>query len=250
MEGFIKLHRQISEHEFWLGERFTKGQAWIDLLLLANHKDGSFWIRGIEILVKRGEVARSMQTLAERWKWNRKTVGTFVMALNKRKMVVSRTDNKTTIILICNYEKYQQQKVSGTGQQSIHQNGQQSNTKTDTYNKKKNIKNEKEDTTNVVQPSAEREQYGNQEVNDLLEVLKSQIGIEDFKESRRMQRFQAYNILRLGKKIGKESFAARLGGILSDPFKFKNANSLTYLYKELKAFNVTAAESGKNFVSF
>lgn len=84
--------------------------------------------------------------------------------------------------------------------------------------------------------------YGNKEINDLLEVLKQRIGVEDFKESKAQQRNHAYNILRLGKKIGKENFTVRLDSILSDDFKFKNSNSLRYLYRELKAYNPAAAQ--------
>ena len=45
------------DSDFWLSEKFTKGQAWIDLIGLATHKDKSIWIRGIEIKLKRGQLA-------------------------------------------------------------------------------------------------------------------------------------------------------------------------------------------------
>ena len=39
MSGWIKIHRDILYHEIWSDKPFSKGQAWIDLILLANHSD-------------------------------------------------------------------------------------------------------------------------------------------------------------------------------------------------------------------
>ena len=73
MEGWIKLHRQIQENEFWSSERFTKSQAWIDLLLLARHDPGLVTIRGIDIRLKPGQLCWSQVSLGKQWRWNRKT---------------------------------------------------------------------------------------------------------------------------------------------------------------------------------
>ena len=67
MEGFVTIHRQIEENELWLMEPFTRGQAWVDLILLANFKESSFMIRGNLVVVKRGQLAWSEKKLAERW---------------------------------------------------------------------------------------------------------------------------------------------------------------------------------------
>ncbi|MCP4760771.1 MAG: hypothetical protein GY870_03250, partial [archaeon] len=49
MEGWVKIHRQICENPLWTAEKFSKGQAWTDLFLLANHKKGFIMVRGIKI---------------------------------------------------------------------------------------------------------------------------------------------------------------------------------------------------------
>ena len=41
--GWIKVSRTIQEHWVWDEKPFSKGQAWIDLLLLAKHSDEKFW---------------------------------------------------------------------------------------------------------------------------------------------------------------------------------------------------------------
>lgn len=134
MQGWIKLHRQISENEFYLSERFTKMQAWIDLLLLAGHTKQTIFIRGIEINLKPGELCYSQQSLAVRWKWNFKTVRKFLELLENRQMVKCRINTVTTVIIILNWHKYQ---VEGE------QNGEQKENKTDTNKNVKHVNNEK-----------------------------------------------------------------------------------------------------------
>ncbi|NWF90968.1 MAG: hypothetical protein HXY50_16095, partial [Ignavibacteriaceae bacterium] len=119
-KGWIKLHRQIEDNEFWFSERFTKGQAWVDLLILANHKPATVFIRGIEIRLNPGESCHSQLTLAKRWKWNFKTVVTFLKTLEKREMLETKTNNVTTIISIKNWNLYQ-----GNGEQNGDQIGEQ-----------------------------------------------------------------------------------------------------------------------------
>lgn len=140
-EGWIKVHRQISESEIWTAEKFSKGQAWIDLLLLANHKPQTIFIRGIEIRLERGELAYSQLTLAKRWRWNRKTVMSYLSWLENREMIHTKNNNVTTLITIKNYVGYQGERTPERTPEG-HQNGQQKDTKTDTDKNDKNENNE------------------------------------------------------------------------------------------------------------
>ncbi len=133
MEGYIKLYRQIIENDLWSSEKFTKGQAWVDLLLLARHNPGLVTIRGIDIKLNPGQLCYSQLSLAERWRWNRKTVRKFLNNLKKRGMADIKTSKVTTIIYINQWVLYQ-----GAGQQ----NGQQKDNKTDTNKNGKNGKKE------------------------------------------------------------------------------------------------------------
>lgn len=134
MEGWIKIHRQIEENEFGFSEKFTKAQAWIDLLLLARHKSGLATIRGIDINLLPGQLCWSQKSLAKRWKWNVKTVNKFLLKLTKREMVDTRKTNITTIITIKKWFLYQ-----GYGSQSGYQKGEQKDTKTETNKNGKNV---------------------------------------------------------------------------------------------------------------
>ena len=83
-DGWIKLHRSLIDHDIWTQEPFTRGQAWVDLLLLANHTQNQFRVRGNLVIVSRGEVARSEESLALRWKWSRNKVRRFIEELSSK----------------------------------------------------------------------------------------------------------------------------------------------------------------------
>ncbi|NCD07359.1 MAG: hypothetical protein EOL97_14700, partial [Spirochaetia bacterium] len=77
-QGYIKLYRKIEDNPLYFCEPFSKIQAWIDLILLANHKDSVIFIRGNEVKIKRGQVAWSKDNLASRWKWSKNKVYGFL----------------------------------------------------------------------------------------------------------------------------------------------------------------------------
>lgn len=110
-KGYIKLHRQIEDSWLWNEKPFSKGQAWIDLLLLANHSDHKEMRNGELTEYKRGQVCRPMTELAERWGWDRRTVKRFLDVLSADGMLsVTSSANGTTrgtLITIENYGIYQ-----------------------------------------------------------------------------------------------------------------------------------------------
>jgi hypothetical protein len=109
--GWIKLHRVLAYHELWLREKFTKGQAFTDLIMLANYKTGVIRRRGIKITVKRGQVGYSYDELARRWRWSKGKVIRFLNELKLDERIVLETELKniavSTLITITNYEQYQ-----------------------------------------------------------------------------------------------------------------------------------------------
>ena len=137
-QGWIKLHRKIQYNELWLSEKFTRSQAWIDLLLLANHKDGMFFLRGNEVKVKKGQIARAERTLAKRWRCSRDKVRRFLGMLKTRHQIRQQQGNVINILEIVNYEKYQQNETTDQ------------TTERPQKNQYKNVKNEKK--KDIVRP--------------------------------------------------------------------------------------------------
>ncbi len=105
--GFFKIDRQIFDHWLWEDKPFSKGQAWVDLVGLANYEDGKAPYQGKIITCKRGTVYRSISFLAERWGWSRDKTRSFLNLLESDGMVIVKaTTNQTTITLV-NYGKFQ-----------------------------------------------------------------------------------------------------------------------------------------------
>ena len=126
--GYIKLARQLLEHPIWTTERFTRGQAWVDLLLIAQFTPYSFRVRGNLIELSRGQIGHSKAHLAGRWKWDRKTVQRFLDDLQSDGMITQQKNKVVTVVTIVNYGTWQgseDDQVASTGQQNPHQNGQQ-----------------------------------------------------------------------------------------------------------------------------
>lgn len=107
-QGWISLHRKITEHPFYQEKRkFSKFEAWIDLLLLANHKDNKVLFGNEIIEVERGSFITSKRKLMERWGWSNTKVETYLNLLVTQGMIVQKSDTKKTVITIVNYDFYQ-----------------------------------------------------------------------------------------------------------------------------------------------
>lgn len=105
--GWIALDRKLLDHYLWECKPFSKGQAWVDLLLLANHKDHKTPYKGKVITCRRGEVNRSITWLASRWGWSRSKVRDYLRLLESDKMVALKTTVHRTTVTIENYAFYQ-----------------------------------------------------------------------------------------------------------------------------------------------
>lgn len=92
------------------------------------------------------------------------------------------------------------------------------------------------DIENSIELSEPKVEFWNKEINGALDFLKKAIGIDDFKESKPIQRQFWNHIVKLRDKIWNEDLKNRIVGIVSDWFKRKNCNSIQYLYRELKSY--------------
>lgn len=96
--SYIKLDRGLKSNSLWLEKPFSRGQAWVDLLLLAQGVDKDKQYRGKIQHQKSGEVYTSVLYLTGRWGWSRNKVYRFLDYLIKAGMIViqGRTQNDTT----------------------------------------------------------------------------------------------------------------------------------------------------------
>lgn len=141
--GWIKLDRKILDNGLWTDkEPFDKRSAWVDLLLLANHKnvkavDGEQFVE-----YERGTVVTSISYLADRWKWSRGKVRRFLELLESDSMINQKRTDKRTAINIVNYCVYQDARTEErTGDGQVTDTPRTHNKKEEKVKKEKNIIN-------------------------------------------------------------------------------------------------------------
>jgi hypothetical protein len=114
-KGSIALYRQIEDnflHPFQEKRKFTKFEAWLDLLQLAYFKDKEKLIQGKLVVIPRGSFDTAAQQLAERWKWDRQTVERFLKLLELQMMISRNKINpknpkSATLLKINKYNDFQ-----------------------------------------------------------------------------------------------------------------------------------------------
>lgn len=110
--GWISLNRGIQGCYLWKEKPFSRGQAWVDLILMANHKDAKV-ILGNELLeVERGSFITSEVKLMDKWGWGKGKLRAFLKILEEDNMIVKKSDRKKTTITIVKYSVYQDSKTT------------------------------------------------------------------------------------------------------------------------------------------
>lgn len=107
-KGWIKLFRSIKDHWIYREKRsFSRFEAWVDLLLEANHSSKKFLLGNELVECKRGETISSLRKLSKNWGWSTTKVKNFLKLLEEEGMVTYKSNSKYTHIRIENYDFYQ-----------------------------------------------------------------------------------------------------------------------------------------------
>lgn len=139
-EGWVSLHRQIREHWLWDDKPFSKGQAWVDILMMANHSNGRI-LAGNEIVdIEAGGFITSDEKLGNAWGWSRHKVRNFLDLLQADEMISVKRTTKGTAIFVTNYAKYRYCPTAEEHQKDIV--GTSSGHRRDTNNNDNNNNNE------------------------------------------------------------------------------------------------------------
>lgn len=111
-KGFFTVERAFLDTSLWLSEPFTRGQAWLDLIGLANYEATEEWRGARSVQIPRGAILTTCRELAERWGWSRTKAWRFICELKANGMVNATRNNGETMITIENYGKYQTRRNS------------------------------------------------------------------------------------------------------------------------------------------
>ena len=139
IDGWISLHRKILENPILNRSRvYSNFEAWIWLLLKANHKDNKFMLGSELVKVKKGSMITSQKKLCRQFRWGSTKLRNFLKVLQKDKMLLLETNTQSTQITICNYESYQDSQISNKTQTTHAQHTNNTRTKTNNKDNKDN----------------------------------------------------------------------------------------------------------------
>lgn len=113
---WIPLFRKIRKH--WIWQDASALRAWVDLIMMANHRDSGFNFRGRVHPISRGQVATTILSMSKRNGWSRNKVRGFLQSLQDDKMATlkwrtfdseldtwkdSKTDSGFILLTLVNY---------------------------------------------------------------------------------------------------------------------------------------------------
>lgn len=85
--GWVKIWRKIMNNWVWEDKPFSKGQAWIELIMLAQYMDTKKLLGAKPINIKRGSFPTTQTELSRRWGWSRNKVRRFLSELESDGMI-------------------------------------------------------------------------------------------------------------------------------------------------------------------
>ncbi len=104
-QGWIKLHRTISQH--WIFDDADLLRVWIAILLLASHKSSKLLFNGTLVEIPRGSFVVSKLQWSKQLKLSRQRLDRFLKILVRDQMIVQQTNKHRTFISVVNYAKFQ-----------------------------------------------------------------------------------------------------------------------------------------------
>lgn len=108
---YIYLDRGILDHWTYKDKPFNRSMAWIDLLLIANHKTYTTMWKGKKTTFKRGDVNLSLTELSKRWGWSRGKTRRFILSLEMDGMVNAKRTADGTVITLVKYDDFQNKRT-------------------------------------------------------------------------------------------------------------------------------------------
>ena len=167
MKGWISLHRKILDNPILKRSPiYSRFEAFVYMLLQANHKDNKAVIGNQIIKVRSGSFVTSQKKLMKEFRWGSTKLRAFIKMLEDDKMIVSKSNTYSTMITITNYDSYQNLQTANKLQS-------ESNQKTNKLQSKTN--NNTNNINNVNKKDKETEFYN----LVLLELKKTNMDVPD-----------------------------------------------------------------------
>ena len=159
-KGWVKVYRCIEDNWLWDETPFSYGQAWIDMLMMANHSQKKTLFNKEPVTIERGSFITSIRKLSARWGWSKDKVLRFMRTLEKDEMITRESDNQRTLVSLVKYGFYQDERDTNEDTDkdadedtNATRNGHQQGHERDTnapQTRIKNDKNEKNEKKDIV----------------------------------------------------------------------------------------------------
>ena len=122
MPGFTQIpNDEVFDDPLWTADKFTKGQALIDLYKLAQFQNGMVHKRGIIIELMPDQLGWSMESLRKRWKWSIGKVRRFLKYLEKAGHIEQQKTNVSSTITLKHWINNDMTNKHANGKQTVSQ---------------------------------------------------------------------------------------------------------------------------------
>jgi len=137
-EGWIKIHRRITEHWIWKNSQYV--HAWMTILMTVNYEPKRVLVHGEIIDCGRGQAILSLGNWTKLFgkNWTIQRTRTFFDLLKDDSMINTEGLQKTTRLTVCKYDDYQDNQQAENTQKTSTE--QASNTQITTTKEGKNIR--------------------------------------------------------------------------------------------------------------
>ena len=130
-KGWISLHRKILDNPILSrGRTYSRFEAFVYMLLKANHKDNKAVIGNQKIDIKKGSFITSQKKLMIEFNWGISRLRGFLKLLQSDSMIEIKTNAISTYITIINYSELQGLQTTNKSQSKHKQNGIKTQPKT------------------------------------------------------------------------------------------------------------------------
>ena len=171
MKGWISLHRKILDNPILSrGRTYSRFEAFVYMLLQANHKDNKAVIGNQIIKVRSGSFVTSQKKLMKEFRWGSTKLRAFIKMLEDDKMIVSKSNTYSTMITITNYDSYQNlqttNKLQSESNQKTNKLQSKTNNNDNTLNNDNNVNKEQKFINLVIEENKKTNPQVPQDVID------------------------------------------------------------------------------------
>ena len=155
-KGWISLHRKILDNPILTrGRAYSRFEAFVYMLLKANHKDNKSVIGNQLIKIKKGSFLTSQKKLMKEFNWGISRLRAFLKLLQDDGMIVVKSNAISTMVTINNYSDLQGMQNGNKSQVNRKQTASKSQPKTNNNDNNDNNVNKEQEFINLVKSETE-----------------------------------------------------------------------------------------------